>query len=85
MANAPTLAPVHRNETAECQNPGKEENQEVVRYGEGQTPSEGLRRPTLSKADVSRLGSQFLAPLIAEQRRCITGDRFAMAEPGGVE
>ena len=30
-------------------------------------------------------GSQFLAPLIAELRRRIAGDRLAVAEPSGIE
>jgi hypothetical protein len=30
-------------------------------------------------------GSQSLAPLIAELRRCIAGDRLAVAEPGSIE
>ena len=30
-------------------------------------------------------GSRFLAPLIAETRRRIAGDRRAMAEPGSIE
>ena len=57
----------------------------VAKSNIGDTPSEGLRRPTLFKADVSRLGSQFLAPLIVELRRCIVDDRLAVAEPGSIE
>ena len=30
-------------------------------------------------------GSQLLAPLVVELRRCIAGDRLAVAEPGSIE
>ena len=39
--------------------------------------------PFLAVSRVS--GSRFLAPLIAELRRRIAGDRRAMAEPGSIE
>ena len=32
-----------------------------------------------------RSRSELLAPLIAELRRCIAGDRFAVAEPSSIE
>jgi len=39
----------------------------------------------LEKRTSPRSRSQLLVPLIAELRRCIAGDRLAVAEPGSIE
>lgn len=45
--------------------------------------SHGL--PAAPKASLSHVRQAILAPLIAEMRRRIAGDRLAMAEPGSIE
>jgi hypothetical protein len=54
--------------------------------GRGDAASRSRRIDAIDPKQASAMsGSRFLAPLIAELRRRIAGDRLAVAEPGGIE